>query len=92
MGDATWKIIGTGSAVLAGLAATKAADKVWEKAAGDKPGDPKNPEQPLRHALAYAAVTGLAVGVARTLATRKAAQYYAKSSGRLPEEIQDSSI
>ena len=31
---------------------------------------------------------GLAVGAAKTLATRKAAQYYQKSAGHLPKPMQ----
>ncbi|MEO7269103.1 MAG: DUF4235 domain-containing protein [Knoellia sp.] len=89
MGSAVWKIIGTGSAILAGLAATKVADQIWQKAGQDKAIDPKDPDSPFAAALAYAALTGLAAGVARTLATRKAAQFYAKSAGHKPAEITD---
>jgi hypothetical protein len=92
MHDTVWKIIATATTLGAGVVATKAADKVWEKAAGRRPGDPKNPNEPLVHALVYAAVTGLAVGLARTIATRKAAEYYAKSTGHLPDEINDSDL
>ena len=34
--------------------------------------------------LGFGAVLGLAVGAARVVAERKAAQYYRKSTGRLP--------
>ncbi|KGN37916.1 DUF4235 domain-containing protein [Knoellia subterranea] len=89
MGSAVWKILGTGSAVLAGIAATKVADQIWQKAGQDKGFDPKDPDSPFVTALAYAALTGLAAGVARTMATRKAAQYYARSAGHKPHEITD---
>ncbi len=75
MGKAVWKILGTGSAVLAGLLATKVADVVWRKAGQDRV-DPKNPEVPMKQAVAYAALTGLATGAAKTMVTRKAARYY----------------
>ncbi|WP_040883863.1 DUF4235 domain-containing protein [Janibacter sp. HTCC2649] len=92
MGSTVWKILGTGSAILAGLAATKVADKVWEKAGQDRMINPKDPDSPFAAALAYAALTGLAAGVAKTLATRKAAQYYAKSSGHKPEAVRPGNL
>ncbi|PRY57132.1 uncharacterized protein DUF4235 [Knoellia remsis] len=84
-----WKILGTGSAIAAGLAATKIADQVWQKAGQDVSIDPKDPDSPVMAALAYAALTGLAAGIARTMATRKAAQFYARSAGHKPAEIRD---
>ena len=89
MGSMVWKILGTGSAILAGIAATKVADQIWQKAGQDAKFDPKDPDSPFTTALAYAALTGLAAGVARTMATRKAAQYYARSTGHKPQEIVD---
>ena len=89
MGSAAWKIMGTGGAILAGILATKLVDLIWAKAGQDNI-NPESPEAPLLKALSYAAITGLAVGAARTLTTRKAAQYYAKSAGHLPAEMEES--
>ena len=89
MGSMVWKILGTGSAIVAGIAATKVADQIWQKAGRDASLDPKDPDSPIWEALAYAALTGLAAGVARTMATRKAATFYAKSAGHKPQEIID---
>ena len=89
MGSMVWKILGTGSAILAGIAATKVADQIWQRAGHDTSVDPKDPDSPFMTALAYAALTGLATGVARTLTTRKAAQIYARSAGHKPREITD---
>ena len=50
------------------------------------------PNAPLAKAVAYAAITGLAVGAAKTLATRKAAQFYEKSAGHLPEAIREDPV
>lgn len=87
MGKAVWKVLGTGSALLAGLLATKVADTIWKKAGQDRV-DPKNPETPLQQAVGYAALTGLVAGAAKTFATRKAASYYAQSAGHLPKDLQ----
>lgn len=88
MGTAAWKIMGTGGAILAGILATKLVDIIWDKAGQDSI-DPESPEAPLLKALSYAAISGLVVGAARTLTTRKAAEYYAKSAGHLPAEMQE---
>ena len=79
MGPVAWKIMGTGGALLAGLIAKKVIDRIWATAEGDEV-NPKSPHAPLPKAIAYAMVTGLAVGAAKTLATRKAARYYEKSA------------
>lgn len=86
MGNVAWKVMGTGGAILAGVVATKVVNLIWAKAGQDEI-NPKSPNAPLAHALVYAAITGLAVGVARTFTERRAAAFYAKSSGHLPEDI-----
>ncbi|QIM22629.1 DUF4235 domain-containing protein [Phycicoccus sp. HDW14] len=86
MGKLAWKILGTGGPILAGIIATKLVDTVWAKAGQDEV-NPKNPDAPVVKALTYAAVMGLAVGAARTLAERQAAQYYRRSAGHLPKDI-----
>jgi uncharacterized protein DUF4235 len=91
MGKVAWKIIGTGGAIVAGIIATKAIDAIWARAGQDEI-NPKNPHAPLAKAIAYAAITGLAVGAARTYATRKAASFYEKSSGHLPAEVRDDPV
>lgn len=85
-----WKAMGTGGAILSGIAAKKVATTAWQKGTGKAP--PANPEDPATgwgEALAWAVVTGALVGVARMLAARKAANYYRKSTGRLPPGVQD---
>ena len=72
MGPLAWKIMGTGGAVLAGVLATKVVDLIWSRAVQDDV-NPKSPEAPINKAVLYAALTGLAVGAAKTLTTRKAA-------------------
>lgn len=89
MGNMVWKLLGTGSAILAGIAANKVINLAWKKAGRDTEIDPTNPESPLGEAIAYAALAGLGMGLARTFATRKAAQYYQRSAGRLPEEMEE---
>ena len=48
----------------------------------DRPGEVD--ETSWGEALLYGAILGLAVGAARVVAERKAAQYYRRSTGHLP--------
>lgn len=84
-GKKSWKLLGSTSALVAGIATMKALDAAWQTATGKKPPTaPESPEIGNREALAWAAVSGLAMGVARMYATRRAAHYWVKSFGTLP--------
>jgi hypothetical protein len=88
MGAVTWRVLGTGSAVLAGIVATKVVETLWKKAGRDEVLDPRDPRVPWTDALLFAALTGLAVGTARVIVTRKAAEYYERSAGHLPKAME----
>jgi hypothetical protein len=88
MGTMVWRVMGTGSAILAGVVANKVVQQIWKHAGRDEILDPRDPRTPWRDAVLFAALTGLAVGAARVVVTRKAAQYYAKSTGHLPPPMQ----
>ena len=84
-----WTVFSLVSAVLAAAAARKGLNTSWKVATGKKP--PENPADPdvdIWEAVACATVSGVAIGVARMLAQRKAATYYAKSTGHLPPGVQ----
>lgn len=84
-GKSTWKLIGTASGLVAGIATTKALDATWRTATGRKPPTkPDNPEIASREALLWAGLSGMAMTVAKTYATRRAANYWVKSFGELP--------
>jgi uncharacterized protein DUF4235 len=75
--------------LVAGLGAAaltrKLLDRSWKAAAGKNP--PENPADPdvsLGEAAIWAGLTGAAVALARMLAQRRAADYYARSTGHLP--------
>ncbi len=84
MGGMVWKALATGAAVAAAAVANKSVHTPWGKTGKDSAVDPQNPHTPLGEALGLAAVSAVAAAIAKTLFTRKAAQYYEKSSGRLP--------
>jgi hypothetical protein len=84
-GKSLWKLMGTGSALVAGLVTAKALDATWRTATGHAaPTKPEHPDLGTRESLAWAALSGMAIGVAKTYATRRAADYWVRSTGRLP--------
>ncbi|WP_181310731.1 DUF4235 domain-containing protein [Nocardioides campestrisoli] len=83
-----WTVFSLGSAIAAAAVAKKALNTSWRAATGkNPPANPADPDVDLWEAVAWAAVSGTAIGLARMLATRKAANYYAKSTGHLPPEL-----
>jgi subtilisin family serine protease len=83
-----WGIFSLVAAVVAAAAARKALNLSWKAATGKPPpANPASPDVEMREALAWAAVSGTIVAVARMLATRRAAQYYARSTGHLPPGV-----
>ncbi len=89
MGPLVWKVLGTGSAIIAGALANKIVTKAWEVTSGrPAPSDPTHPDDVgWKEAVLFAALTGLAVGAARVAVQRKAARYYADSTGNLPRTL-----
>jgi Protein of unknown function (DUF4235) len=85
-----WRVLGGISAVLAGIAARKVLVTGWRASTGANP--PANPAAPgtrWREAIPYALASGAVMGLARMVATRKAASYYAKSTGHLPPGMEE---
>ncbi len=80
-----WTAFSLVSALVAATAVRKGLNTSWKAATGKNP--PENPADPdvdVREAVAWAVLSGVAVAVARMLAQRKAASYYARSTGHLP--------
>ena len=76
------------SALGAAAFAKKAIDRSWTIATGKKP--PENPADPdvdIWEAVAWAVASGTAIGLARMIAQRRAASYYARSTGHLPPDL-----
>ena len=89
-GSKVWSLMGLGATLGATMAARKAMTATWKLSTGKKP--PSNPEHPdvsLAEAVTWAVVSGVAVGLARMFATRAAADYYRRSTGHLPANLQD---
>jgi hypothetical protein len=85
-----WKLVGITSGLVAVRITKKALDKTWTKTKGTEP--PRNPAAAgttWNEALSWAIATGAALGVARVLATRGAAQAWKKTTGALPPGLEE---
>ena len=83
-----WSVFSLVAAVGAAALAKKALNTSWRAATGkNPPANPADPDVDLWEAIAWAAASGTFVGIARMLASRKAADYYAKSTGHLPPDL-----
>ena len=83
-----WTIFSLVSALGAAALAKQALDKSWSIATGKKP--PENPADPdveIWEAVSWAVASGVAVGLARMIAQRRAASYYLRSTGHLPPDL-----
>jgi Protein of unknown function (DUF4235) len=84
-GKRTWKLYHRAATTFAGLATARAVNVVWRTAVGRKaPADPENPEVSWREAATWVALSGMAMQLGRMFASRKAADYWVRSTGHLP--------
>ena len=90
MGSLAWKVLGPGAALLAAAAANRLVVVGWKAASGKAaPTDPAHPEDSSwKEAILFAAISGFVVQAARVAAQRKAAEYYARSAGHLPQALE----
>jgi hypothetical protein len=88
VGSFAWRVLGTGSAVVAATLAEKGVRALWTTVTGDEPPAlPEDPDTRWGEAVAWALVSGAAVALARLAATRRAARYYRDSTGELPKAL-----
>ena len=84
-----YKVISTGGAVVAGLVARQAVSAVWKSATGHHPPDsPEHPDSGWVEAVAWVVASSAALAVARLFAARQVANYYRRSTGRLPGRLE----
>jgi thiazole synthase ThiGH ThiG subunit len=88
-GSKLWTVFSLVSALGAATLAKKALDTGWKAATGkNPPANPADPDVQMAEAVAWAIVSGTFVALARMLAQRRAADYYRRSAGRLPPQLQ----
>jgi len=84
-----WSIFSLAAALLGATVARKTLTRAWQSATGkNPPANPADPDVALWEAVLWAAASGTVVQLARMLATRRAANYYARSTGHLPPGLQ----
>ena len=84
-----WSIFSLAAALFGATVARKTVTKGWQAATGkNPPANPADPDVDVWEAVAWAALSGTLIAIARMLATRKAANYYARSTGHLPPGLQ----
>ncbi len=83
------KLIGIGTGLAVRKLSEKGLNKVWLKTKhSEPPADPASPGTPWAEALSYAVASGVAIGVARLVATRGAATAKMKLTGKAPEGME----
>jgi hypothetical protein len=91
-GSKVWSAFSLVSALAGAAVAKKALNTGWKAATGKKPpNNPADPDVQLWEAVTWAAASGTFVAIARMLATRRAANYYLRSTGHLPLELRKDS-
>lgn len=84
-----WSLMSLAASVGAAMATRKLVTTTWRATTGKAPpANPADPDVAMREAVLWASFSGVMVALARMLATRKAANYYAKSTGHLPPGLQ----
>ncbi|MFE6648703.1 DUF4235 domain-containing protein [Nocardioides sp. NPDC057772] len=92
-GDKVWAIM----ALVSGIGAAKVTNKLlstgWKASTGRKPpANPADPDVRLLEAVLWSAATGATVALARMFAQRRAANYYVRSVGRLPKQLEKDEV
>ena len=83
------KLIGIGTGIAVRKVSEKAMNRVWRKTKhSEPPADPASPGTPWPEALSYAVASGVAIGVARLLATKGTATAKMKLTGKVPEGME----
>jgi len=87
-GSKVWSVFSLGAALGAAAVAKKTLNTSWKAATGkNPPANPADPDVDVWEAVSWALVSGMAVGLARMLAQRRATSYYVRSTGHLPGQL-----
>jgi len=91
MSTQMWRVLSLAFTVAAGAVAQKAIATGWKISTGrTPPTKPESPEVGTTEAVVFAALAGALLNVARVVATRQAAVYWARRHGGvLPEALRD---
>lgn len=92
-GRALWKVYGRLATFTAGVASLRAVNVGWRLVTGRKaPATPENPEVTMWEAAIWAVMSGAAAQLAKIVVTRKAVNYWLRTTGELPPGISPSEL
>ena len=84
-----WAVMSLISGLIAAQIARRALNTGWKAATGkEPPANPADPDVAMREAVLWAAVSGTTIALSRMAIGRRAANYYARSTGHLPPELE----
>lgn len=88
MGPMAWKLLAAAAAAVGTAVADKGVRKAWVRTTGkEPPADPMNPDVEWREAVAWALLSGAAIGIARLVMQRRAAAFYRDSNSPLARAL-----
>jgi hypothetical protein len=85
-----WRLVSTGTGILAGLAAQKVVSAVWSRVTPSRQGPPADPgdrEVGWGEAVAWSIAAGVGVGVARMVSERVTARGWELAVGAPPPGV-----
>jgi hypothetical protein len=88
--DLTWTVTAGLAAVGAAALTKKVLTKGWVRSRGKVPGNPATSDTSWNEAMAWAVLSGVAVGVTRLLAQRGVAAVFASRRGGVPDKASES--
>lgn len=89
-GSKIWTVYGLAATTVASILAHRALVAAWTASTGKPPPpNPAHPDVSLGEAVAWAALSGVGLGLARMISSRKAADYYRRTTGHLPPNLQE---
>nr|WP_273482719.1 DUF4235 domain-containing protein [Kribbella italica] len=78
--------------MVVGLVANKAVNTAWKIGSGGKPPKKGSTEAGYVEVVSWAVASGAAAAVAKRFAEQRAAQYWLKSTGRLPPGFETEAV
>ena len=90
--DLVWSLAASAAAVAAAGLAKRLLTKGWVAKRGKVPGNPVNGETSWGEAMAWAAASGVVLGVVRLLAQRGVAEIFQRQRGVVPKAASEKPV
>ncbi len=83
-----WKVYSRGATVLSGVLTLQLTRRLWQLATRKKaPASPEHPDVDVREAIMWAVLSGVTAELVKVAVSRKTAQYWVRSTGHLPPNM-----